>query len=246
MIDKPGQDEAGAGATGQARLSSSDQIVRDIVRGLYEGRYVAGQRLVEPDLMRRYAVSRSTVREAIKRLAAEGVVALHAFRGAQIRHLTRRDAQSVLVVLEVMIGLAARLAAETIDAPGVRAHFTAAYEALAAFSEERDSYDLVRARNRFYRVMAQIGGNDELRRLLPSFQVHLIRTHLRTARADRFSDYQLMAEAILAGDGTAAEIAGRRHIRRSIEAMREAPDAIFAPERTDPSSSYSHEDSDHA
>ena len=54
--------------------SSSDLIVRDVVRGLYEGRYVAGQRLAEPDLMRSYGVARSTVREAIKRLVAEGVL----------------------------------------------------------------------------------------------------------------------------------------------------------------------------
>ena len=48
--------------------------MRDVVRGLYEGRYVAGQRLAEPDLMRSYGVARSTVREAIKRLVAEGVL----------------------------------------------------------------------------------------------------------------------------------------------------------------------------
>jgi DNA-binding GntR family transcriptional regulator len=44
--------------------------------------------------MRRYAVGRSTVREAIKRLAAERVVATPPFRGAQIRQLSRADAKT--------------------------------------------------------------------------------------------------------------------------------------------------------
>jgi DNA-binding GntR family transcriptional regulator len=70
-----------------AKLSSSKQIVRDVVRGLYESRYVARQRLAEPDLMRGYSVSRGSVREAIHPLAAEGVVAVHQYRGAYIRQL---------------------------------------------------------------------------------------------------------------------------------------------------------------
>ena len=48
--------------------SAAENIVRDILKGLYEGRYVSGQRLAEPDLIARYGVSRSTVREAIKPL----------------------------------------------------------------------------------------------------------------------------------------------------------------------------------
>lgn len=45
-------------------------VVHDILHGLYEGRYVAGQRLVEPDLIECNGVSRPTVREEINRLAA--------------------------------------------------------------------------------------------------------------------------------------------------------------------------------
>ena len=212
------------------RISSSDQIVRDVVHGLYEGRYVAGQRLVEPDLMHRYGVSRSTVREAIKRLAAEGIVTTNPFRGAQIRQLSRTEAHNVLAIVELMIGLAARQAAARIDEPGARAHLTAHFEALMAFENERDSYDLVRARNRFYRAMGRIGGNKELERMLPSFQVHLIRPLLKLPRRARFADYRVMAAAIFAGDVQQAEAVARRHIRRTAEALNNAPDHAFAPE----------------
>jgi len=237
---------SGAGAQAAIRISSSDQIVRDVVRGLYEGRYVAGQRLVEPDVMRRYEVSRSTVREAVKRLAAEGVVTVHPFRGAQIRQLSRSDAQNVLRILELLIGLAARLTAERIDEPGAREHFSECFEALMSFESERDSYDLVRARNRFYRAMTRIGGNKELDRLLPSFQVHLIRTHLKLSREARFADYRRIAQAVLAGDEQAAENAGREHIRRTAETLRDAPDQAFAPEETTTIDRYDSEDTDNA
>lgn len=210
--------------------SASDRIVADVVRGLYEGSYVPGQRLAEPDLMRRYAVSRSTVREAIKQLAAEGVVATHPFRGAQIRHLSRTEALNVLLIVELMIGLAARLAAANIGKPGRRRHFKAIYRQLLTFETERESYELVSARNRFYRVMTQIGGNAELGRLLPSTHVHLVRTHLRLPTDQRFADYRRIGEAILAGDEHAAETAGRQHIRRSLALLDQLPDEAFEPE----------------
>lgn len=218
-------DEATIGA-----VSSSDQIVRDIVRGLYEGRYAAGQRLVEPDLMRRYAVGRSTVREAIKRLAAEGIAVAHAFRGAQIRQLSRVDARNVLLVMELMIGLAARQAAENISRAGASERFKESLDALLAFEQAGDSYELVRARNRFYRTMTRIGGNHEVERLLPSIQVHLVRAHSRLPPEQRFADYRAIAEAVLAGDAARAEETARAHIRRTADTLALLPDSAFAPE----------------
>lgn len=211
-------------------VSSSDQIVRDVVRGLYEGRYAAGQRLVEPDLMRRYDVGRSTAREAIKRLAAEGIAVVHAFRGAQIRQLSRVDARNVLLVMELMVGLAARQAAENISRAGTGERFKESLDALLAFEQAGDSYELVRARNRFYRTMTRIGGNREVARLLPSIQVHLVRAQLRLPPEQRFADYRAIAEAVLAGDAARAEEAARAHIRRTAETLALLPDSAFAPE----------------
>ena len=85
-------------------VSSSDQIFREIVQGLYDGRYATGQRLVESDLTREFGTSRGTVREALKRLAAEGIVTLNLHRGAQIRRLARVEVRDMLALLEVLIG----------------------------------------------------------------------------------------------------------------------------------------------
>lgn len=235
--------KAATRSDGRPRLSSSDQIVRDVVRGLYEGRFVAGQRLVEPDLMRLYSVSRGTVREALKRLAAEGVVNLATFRGAQIRHLSRAEARDILELLEVTIGLAARLAARNLMKSGTRSGFLAAYETLASFAERHDSFDLVRARNCFYRAMTRTGGNHALGPLITGFNVHLIRTHLRRPAQERFADYGAITEAILSGDEEGAEAAARRHIRHAINALDETPDSVFASDVAE--SAYDDEDDGH-
>ena len=159
--------------------SSPDLIFREIIQGLYKGIYVPGQRLVEVDLTQKWGVSRGTVREALNRLAAEGIVVLSRHRGAAIRVLDLAEMQDILAVLEMMIGMAARLAAQRIGkAPTAHASPKTSRRCWASAAVP-NSIDLVRARNRFYRTLAAIGGNKELDVLLSRMHVHLLRVQLR-------------------------------------------------------------------
>lgn len=207
--------------------SSPDLIFREIVQGLYKGTYVPGQRLVEIDLTQKWDVSRGTVREALNRLAAEGIVVLSRHRGAAIRVLDVAEMQDILAVLEMMIGMAARLAAQRIGLGANRERFTESFETLLGFRSRPDSMDLVRARNRFYRTLAAIGGNKELELLLSKVQVHLLRVQLRALHeslvVERFDDYNRIGDAVLAGDARRAELAARRHVRAMMGILDKVP-----------------------
>jgi len=194
-------------------------IFHEIVQGLYKGSYVPGQRLVEADLTKKWNVSRGTVREALNRLSAEGIVTLSRHRGAAIRVLDRAEMLDILDVLELMIGMAARLAARRIGEGTNRDRFTETFVALQQFRDQPASFELIRARNRFYRTMAAIGGNRELQDILGRMHVHLVRVQLQALHdnlmPDRFEDYSRVGEAVLAGDARRAEIAARRHVRNT-------------------------------
>jgi DNA-binding GntR family transcriptional regulator len=224
-----------AGVAAVRTKSSPDYIFNDIVQGLYEGRFVPGQRLVEMDLTKSYGVGRGSVREALSRLSAEGIVTLNLHRGAHIRALTRSEVRNILVLLELLIGLSARLAAEQIGEAEHRKTFTASFGNLMSFETKSDTYELVRARNRFYRTIVDIGGNTELARVLPSMHVHLVRVQFRAyqteAEAERFEDYRRIAEAVLEGNGKRAELAGQRHVKRVAMALDRLPKNAFAPDR---------------
>lgn len=194
------------------RGSASDRVVRDIILGLYEGRFVAGQRLAEPDLVAQYGVSRSTVREALKRLSAQGVVDVTHNRGARIRQLSVAEGRNILQILEVIVGLAARLAAGNIEMPGARQELREALEGLTRAIERGDKVEFMRARNRFHRTMTRIGGNSDLDLLLANMQVHLLRNRLVMRSEDRSASYVRIAEAICSGDCDAAERAARGHV----------------------------------
>src|SRR5690606_40886702 len=68
-----------------------DKVITAIKKGVRFGRYVPGQRLIENDLATTFQVSRGTVRDALRRLEAEGLVHFERYRGASIRKMSRRD-----------------------------------------------------------------------------------------------------------------------------------------------------------
>ncbi|MFN4098476.1 MAG: GntR family transcriptional regulator [Pararhodobacter sp.] len=210
--------------------SGPEALVRDVLQGLAEGRFVPGQRLSEPDLMARYGQGRSTVREGLGRLAAAGIVVQIPHRGAQIRLLSRRAAQDVLRVTEPLLGLAARQAAEAVAGGGDPAPLVAAARAY----DEAPAGDRPRARSRYYRALTALAGNEELERLLPMLQVHLIRAQLRLSRPPGRGARDALVQAVCAGAPGAAEQAARDYIRALIAALPEVPDSAFAPAQPPP------------
>lgn len=202
-------------------------IVRDIIRGLYEGRYVPGQRLVEADMTTQYRVSRGPVREALNWLAAHGIVSLTLQRGAQVRQLSHEDAIDILVVVESLIGLAARLAALHARASEAVGKLRDALAKLKEFDPSSGTSEYAHARDSFYGALMEIAGNAELRRIMPGTLVHLVRVQyrdaLRAADPTRYADYRAIAKAVLAGHVEQAESAARAHIAKMIAVLAHYP-----------------------
>lgn len=192
--------------------SSSRQVVRGVIQGLYEGRYVPGQRMVEPDLMAAFGVSRSTVREALKELSSDGIVELAAFRGAQIRRLSRAQAANLFAVTEVILGLAARQAAQHIGLPGAADKVGEVFATIEKHRENEDAYTFFTHRNRYFRTLVEISGNQEILRMLPRLQVHLIRNRLAVPVSERIEGYRRITLAVLAGEAKKAEAAARGYV----------------------------------
>jgi DNA-binding GntR family transcriptional regulator len=202
--------------------STSDRIVDAISKRILRRLYTVGQRLVEADLIEEHGVSRSTVREALKILAANGVVELSPHRGAVIRALNTEDAKELLEVLEVLTGLAARLAASKIATGNNRKRFEAVAKPLIEPKSADDLNLILDQRAHYYRVMFDIAGSGELNRVLPLSRAHLFRTQFYgfLTKADLRSmivEYCGITEAILAGDPVKAETRMRRHLQKTGE-----------------------------
>lgn len=216
-------------------LSSPDLVVDAVKRGILLGRFVPGQRLIEADMTRDHGVSRGPVREALKRLAAEGTVALSRHRGAYIRLLTRREVMELLLVLEAIVGLATRLAALRMKKAESRARLKAAYDRLHDHGPTGDRVLQSMDRNGFYDAIFAIADNHELTRIHPVVPVQILRMqvypYLSPAdRKQQFADYKLLYDAMRAGNSRAASRIVVSHLRRSRMQIKKLPDEAFAAE----------------
>ncbi|ODV43966.1 GntR family transcriptional regulator [Cupriavidus sp. UYMMa02A] len=198
-----------------AHGSASDTVFFGIMNGLEQGSFVPGQRLVETDLVTHFGVGRNSVREALQRLAAEGIVDLPRHRGAVIRRLSLQETLDVLDVAERMTGLLARAATRGIGNRAAAQALHASVQALVAAGKAHDGESFSSARRQFYRTLLEMGDNRELRRLFPSIHMPIVHAQHRLAslRQIRLDDYRRIAAAVLAGEPETAEAAGTAHVQ---------------------------------
>src|SRR5579885_1555159 len=92
-----------AGADPARRGAVVEMVAETIRWRIQHGRYRSGQRLTEADLTADLGVSRGPVREAFRRLAAEGMLELAHNRGAQVPELSAAGVDELLEVLEPLV-----------------------------------------------------------------------------------------------------------------------------------------------
>lgn len=199
--------------------SAADQAYAFIHEGIVSGDLPAGSHLREEDLADQIGVSRTPIREALRRLASEGVVEFAPNRGAQVAAWSERDLAEIFDLRAVLEGFAARLAARN-GTPDDVARLRELAEAMEALADgrARDRIDRISELNReFHALIIEVAGNRHLSGLVAGLvQVPLVH---RTFR--RYSDTELrrsmghhreLIEAIERGDVNWAGTAMRSHI----------------------------------
>ncbi|WP_431047928.1 GntR family transcriptional regulator [Roseateles sp. L2-2] len=117
-----------------SRVGLHDQVVARLRAMLVEGRISPGAKLNERELCELLNVSRTPLREAIKLLAAEGLVDLLPNRGAVAVRLTEDDIMAAFEVLAGLEGLSGELAARRIEDAELAELRALHYEMMACFS----------------------------------------------------------------------------------------------------------------
>ncbi|MGH7805027.1 MAG: GntR family transcriptional regulator, partial [Candidatus Binatia bacterium] len=139
-----------------------DQISETIKEGVRLGNYVPGQRLIENDFVSELGFSRGPLREALRRLEAEGVVLLEKNRGAVVRRWSREDIEHLYDVRELLEPQAARLAAELVASdPERQRRLESSLRRMRKTAEDAVS-DYVRENVRFHVLIAELSGNSWL------------------------------------------------------------------------------------
>jgi DNA-binding GntR family transcriptional regulator len=214
------------------RTSVSDRVAEAILQDIRSGRLVPGQHLLEPELTNRLGISRGSLREALKHLAAAGIVTLSRFRGAYISALDRKSVLDLLDTLEVLARLAARLAAQNGASDQEYAELLEAAQKLGVAHASGGRGDYLNERRRFYGIMIELGGNYELARTIPLPRADLFRAQVETRQTDKqrrlhAEGYEKIAHAIAARDPVAADKAVKDHFAGTRRTMAELDANVF-------------------
>ncbi len=213
------------------RPNTVAEEVYDYLRGeLFAGNIEPGRWLREQEVAEALQVSRTPVREAIRRLAQEGLMVFSTNRGAQVRPIKLLEAEEVYAVRVRLEGMAAGLAATNAtpeEVAGLREQLRFIDDL-----EDEDFVGQIRADNEFHLSIATLSGNEVLAEMVQRLNDRVTRAKLVTRDVNvsvlARSQHELIVDAIAAGDEPAAEEAMRRHVLMNLEVIRErlAPEPV--------------------
>lgn len=192
-------------------------LVEDKIRSaIAAGHFKPGQRLIERELCEQIGVGRTSVREALRQLEAEGLVVTIPHRGPEVSSISYDEARQLYDLRALLEGFAGRNFAEHGSDEAI-AELRIAVEGFATAAQGSDRAALVAAKTRFYGVLMQGAGNSFVTQSLTTLhnRINLLRVTSMT-QAGRLEksveEIREIFEAIAARDPDRAERECKHHI----------------------------------
>lgn len=200
----------------QRPSSLRTQVEERIRSGISHGEFEPGQRLVERELCELIGVGRTSIREALRQLEAEGLVTVFPHRGPMVSELSPEEARHLYSVRALLEGYAGRMFASKRTARDLD-RLDSTYSALEAAARAQDQRALVGAKSAFYEVLLEGSGNPFLQQMLTIIhnRVNLLRatSMMQPNRVETsLEEIRRICRAIHAGDEREAEAACIAHI----------------------------------
>ena len=205
--------------------SLSDRAADHIRDLIIEGHLEPGSRIDEAALIGAMGISRTPFREALRTLAAEGLVELRPSRGAVVRKLSAAEVLSMLEVLAHLERLAGRLACERASDAEVEA-LLGIHERMARLYEARDRMPYYKLNQSFHARLTEASSNPTLVETQGRLQARLKRIRFIGNRRPEYWDAAMaehaeMADALRARDGARLGEVMERHLMQTWRRVRD-------------------------
>lgn len=206
-----------------------ERIAAELKSRILEGRLVPGQRLISRDLVEQLGISRGSLREAFRRLEADGLVDVVPNRGAVVRSLSAAEVAHVYQVREALEGYAARVAAQKIDVGDNRERFIAVLKRGRMHNDRPDFQQFVVDNRAFHQEIVRMCENPQLGELIDKYQLPVFMIQLRQLigsaqmMKNALAEHEDIAEGILAGNPDMAYQAMKRHLWHSADLILQLP-----------------------
>jgi len=203
------------------------------------GHFKPGQRLIERELCEQIGVGRTSIREALRQLEAEGLVTTIPHRGPEVSSITYDEARQLYQVRALLEGFAGRAFAENGSEDDIAELGEAVERFAAAAADSNDRSALIEAKSHFYAVLMDGAGNMFVKQMLTLLhnRITLLRVTSMTQPgrlSGSVAELSEIYDAIRARDGERACAACQRHIETAAQValtVLKASDEQASPRR---------------
>jgi DNA-binding GntR family transcriptional regulator len=211
--------------SGTSKAAAGADVAGWIRERIRRGRFVPGQRLVEADIVAQLGASRSKIREALKRLEAEGLVTIEEFRGASVKRVGPAELRAIYQTRMVLEGLAAAEFAAA-DVPKLKQRLRALQRQMDRWKQDGGHERFAALNLEWHELIVEGSGNPYIVQFLPRLTVPIYRLLFASFYSDQRideanADHRKITSAIVAGRVEEAESAMRRHIAGGLAGVAE-------------------------
>lgn len=207
---------------GRFKLNMDEYLpLRDVVfqalrKAILTGDLKPGERLMEIHLADELGVSRTPIREAIRKLELEGLVTMLPRRGAQVAEISEKGLRDVLEVRRALDIFCAETACERIDEAG-KEDLAAACEQFEAAVKTRDASKIAKADVEFHDIIIKATGNERIVVVINNLAEQMYRYRFEyikdvSIHTQLVEEHRALTDAITSGDVNAAREAAGCHI----------------------------------
>ena len=193
-------------------------VYEELKMQILTGKIAPGTRMMEVELAESMGVSRTPIREAIKKLEQEGLVVIEPRKGAYASQISVKDMVDILEVRQDMEGLAAHMAAYRMT-PKQMKELESISIAYNKAVEDGNMADMIRFDTDFHNLIVESCNNSILTMMINQLQELLLRFRYvyydNIKRAEKMpSEHSMIMEAIKDGRSDAARVSAEMHIER--------------------------------
>ncbi|MEO5326235.1 GntR family transcriptional regulator [Mesorhizobium sp. CC13] len=208
---------------GEIHAPLTKLITNALRERIVSGEIAVGERLVEGRLSEEMGVSRMPVREALRELAAEGIVTIEPRRGASVTVFSEEQKRELVEVRATLEALNAKLAAKRHD-PQQIAALQKILDDGAKLADTDDPVMISRRNTELHEALATVAANSVLQDMVRSLRdrtVMLFAPISRRRGRQTWEEHAGILRAVIAGDSELAALLAARHVYNAAEMPQE-------------------------
>ncbi|MCI8465640.1 MAG: GntR family transcriptional regulator [Lachnospiraceae bacterium] len=199
-------------------LPLRDVVFNTLRRAILRGELIPGQRLMEIQLAEKMGVSRTPVREAIRKLELEGLVVMIPRKGAEVAHISGKNLRDVLEVRRALEELAGELACKRMTEEELRLLEKANHKFTSVLGSD-DITVIAQADEAFHGLIYQATDNERLIQMVNHLREQMYRYRIehikdRSQRRVLVQEHQEIMRALALRDVEATRRTIRNHINK--------------------------------